>query len=290
MPPSMLVPDLLPQRANIHHMIRSGLEEDIGRGDCTSNIFIPSDAHTICTMVTRHRCTLAGISIAAEIFAHHDSSLQIEILAQDAHSYDAGTSLVRISGNARSILGAERTALNIVSYLSGIATHTQRCVQLLAGTGVTLLDSRKTLPLYRHLAKYAVRCGGARNHRLCLDDGVMIKDNHIAIAGGIREALLRARTHVPALTKIEVECDHLDQVREALDAGADVIMLDNMSLMDVRAAVEWVQKRVPLEVSGGIRYETLRDYATTGVDFISMGALTHSVIAVDIGLDWTGSI
>jgi nicotinate-nucleotide pyrophosphorylase (carboxylating) len=282
----MLDPALIPQKEAIHHIIRSGLKEDIGRGDLTSTIFIDPHAQATCTMVTRQPLTLAGISIAAETFALHDASLSVELLAQDGTSYEAYTPLLKVQGNAQSILAAERTALNLLSYLSGIATYTQQCVGQLAGTGVTLLDSRKTLPLYRMLAKYAVRCGGGRNHRLCLDDGVMIKDNHIAIAGGISAALKAARARVPALTKIEIECDTLDQVREAIDAGADVIMLDNMTPDQIRTAVALVGGRVPLEVSGGVRLETLRDYAETGVQFISMGALTHSVRAVDIGLDW----
>ena len=185
----------------------------------------------------------------------------------------------------RGLLTAERTALNIVQHMSGIATETARFVAAIAGTKAKLIDTRKTTPGLRMLEKHAVLCGGGANHRLGLDGGVMIKDNHIAVAGSIKAAVARARAAIPLLIKIEVECDRLDQVSECIDAGADVIMLDNMSLDDMRAAVKLVNDRIPLEASGGVRYETVRGIAETGVDYISTSRITQAAPAVDIGLD-----
>ncbi len=265
--------------------IQQGLAEDIGRGDLTSAAFIDINATLRCAMVARESLTVCGAHIAESVFHTMDAGLQVEAQTADGMQCRAGDRLLAITGNAHAILAAERTALNLMSYLSGIATYTKRCVDAVEGTHTTILDTRKTLPGYRDLAKYAVRCGGGRNHRMRLDDGVMLKDNHIALAGGLREAVTQARHHIPALTKIEVECDTLEQVRDALSVQADVIMLDNMSVDDVKQAVELVDGKIPLEVSGGITLDNLRGYAETGVDFISLGALTHSVKAVDIGLD-----
>ncbi len=267
-------------------IIQAALLEDIGYGDITSNAFIAPDAQACCQIVAREAVCLSGSDIAAETFTFHDATLQVECHADDGAMLEGGDEVLTVSGNARAILAAERTALNMLSYLSGIATYTHHCVQRVAGTGVTLLDTRKTLPLYRDLAKYAVRCGGGHNHRMRLDDGVMVKDNHIAIAGGIKAALTQARRLVPALTKIEIECDTLEQVREAVSAGVDMIMLDNMDVSQVMEAVEYVAGRVPLEVSGGMTLETIEAYAKAGVTYISLGSLTHSVKAVDFGLDY----
>jgi nicotinate-nucleotide pyrophosphorylase (carboxylating) len=266
-------------------LIQQGLAEDVGRGDITSQIFIGADAQTRTAMVAREALVVCGTEIAWATFHAVDASLKVTVQTKDGQAATAGTALLTIEGNARAILAAERTALNLLSYLSGIATQTKRCVEAVAGTGVTILDTRKTLPAYRTLAKYAVRCGGGRNHRLRLDDGVMLKDNHIALAGNIAHAVAHARNAVPALTKIEVECDTLAQVLEAVEARADVIMLDNMNVEQVREAVALVAGRISLEASGGMTLQTIRAYAETGIDFISLGSLTHSVMNVDIGLD-----
>ena len=271
-----------------HHylsLIEQGLKEDIGNGDITSLLFIAPDQQMRMAMVAREAMVVCAGEIASATFKTIDPALSIHILVPDGSYVKAGQQLITVSGNARSILAAERTALNFISYLSGIATATHACVQAVAGTRATILDTRKTLPGYRSLAKYAVRCGGGRNHRLRLDDGVMVKDNHIAIMGSLKDAIAHARAHVPALTKIEVECDTLSQVRDALIVGADVIMLDNMSVEQVREAVALVAGRVPLEASGGMHLSNIRAYAEAGVDYISLGSLTHSVKNADIGLD-----
>jgi nicotinate-nucleotide pyrophosphorylase (carboxylating) len=275
-----------PPLADYLPLIQQGLAEDIGRGDITSAVFIAPDATMRAAIVAREPLVMCGLEIARTVFHTVDASLDVRIHYQDGEyvGLHAGQ-LLSVSGNARSILAAERTALNLMSYLSGIATQTRACVEAVAGTGTTILDTRKTLPGYRMLSKYAVRCGGGRNHRLRLDDGVMLKDNHVALAGKIAEAVVQARRAIPALTKIEVECDTLEQVMDALEAGADVIMLDNMSVEQVAFAVEVVAGRVPLEASGGMTLANIRAYAEAGVDFISLGSLTHSVKAVDLGLD-----
>jgi nicotinate-nucleotide pyrophosphorylase (carboxylating) len=209
----------------------------------------------------------------------------VEKTIADGARARAGVSLGRVEGAARGLLAAERTALNFLQHLCGIATLTAQYVERIAGTRAVLIDTRKTTPGLRALEKHAVAMGGARNHRLRLDDGVLIKDNHIGICGSIAAAVLRARSGVPLLTKIEVECDNLDQVKQALEARADVILLDNMPLEDMRRAVAFVEGRVPLEASGGVRLETIRAIAETGVDFISAGRITQSAPAVDIGAD-----
>ncbi len=275
-----------PSESEYLPLIMQGLKEDIGMGDLTTNIFIADDAVATCEINARTPLVLCGAKIAKQTFLQHDATIQIEALHHDGAHLSQGETIMRLHGNARALLTAERTALNFLQYLSGIASFTAQCVAELEGTGAELLDTRKTLPTYRHLAKYAVRCGGGRNHRLRLDDGVMLKDNHIAIAGDLVKAVLFAKMHTPALTKIEVECDTLEQVKLALQAGADVIMLDNMDLEMVKAAVVHVAGRAPLEVSGGVGLHNLRQYALAGVQFISMGALTHSVKAADIGMDY----
>jgi nicotinate-nucleotide pyrophosphorylase (carboxylating) len=269
----------------IGSLIDLWLAEDIGAGDLTSQTMIDAEATGAFRMNARQPLTAAGIEVAAAVFRRYDSTLKIELLAQDGDQLDKGAALLTVSGTARSVLTTERTALNIVQHLSGIATETARFVAEIAGTRAKLIDTRKTTPGLRMLEKHAVLCGGGANHRLGLDGGVMIKDNHIAVSGSITAAVARARAAVPSLTKIEVECDRLDQVREALAAKADVIMLDNMSLDDMRKAVGMVAGQVPLEASGGVRFETVRAIAETGVDFISTSRITQAAPAVDIGLD-----
>lgn len=265
--------------------LRDFLQEDIGHVDLTATLMVDEAMTGRFEMRAREPMTIAGLAVAARVFSLYDAGIDIERLATDGQTVPEGAVLMRLQGPARSLLTVERTALNLIQHLSGIATLTARYVERIAGTGAQLVDTRKTTPGLRALEKHAVACGGGRNHRLGLDSGVMLKDNHIAVCGGIAEAVARARSRVPVLTRIEVECDRLDQVEEALAAGADVIMLDNMPVETMRRAVELVDGRVPLEASGGVRLETIRDIAETGVDFISVGRITQSAPAVDIGLD-----
>ena len=265
--------------------LRDFLQEDIGHVDLTATLMVDEAMTGRFEMRAREPMTIAGLAVAARVFSLYDAGIDIERLATDGQTVPEGAVLMRLQGPARSLLTVERTALNLIQHLSGIATLTARYVERIAGTGAQLVDTRKTTPGLRALEKHAVACGGGRNHRLGLESGEMLKDNHIAVCGGIAEAVARARSRVPVLTRIEVECDRLDQVEEALAAGADVIMLDNMPVETMRRAVELVDGRVPLEASGGVRLETIRDIAETGVDFISVGRITQSAPAVDIGLD-----
>ena len=269
----------------INGMIDRWLAEDIGHGDITSQTMVDADARAAFNMNARQPLSVAGIEVAAACFRRYDPDVKAEILVKDGDQVAAKTTLLKVQGKARSLLTVERTALNIVQHLSGIATETARWMNLLKGTKAKLIDTRKTTPGLRALQKHAVICGGGANHRLGLDSGVMIKDNHIAVCGSIAKAVERARAGAPSLVKIEVECDRLDQVREALAAKADVIMLDNMSLDDMREAVKLVDGRIPLEASGGVRFETVRAIAETGVDYISSSKMIQGSPAVDIGLD-----
>jgi nicotinate-nucleotide pyrophosphorylase (carboxylating) len=269
----------------VSRLIDLWLAEDIGACDLTCQVMIDADARGTFHMNAREPMTVAGIQVAASVFRHYDATLDVEVAVADGDRVAPGTRLLRVAGPARSVLTGERTALNIAQHLSGIATETARYVEVIAGTGARLIDTRKTTPGLRMLEKHAVVCGGGANHRLGLDGGVLIKDNHIAICGSIKAAVERARVRVPTLTKIEVECDRLDQVREAAAAKADMIMLDNMSLEDMREAVRFIDHRIPLEASGGVRFNTIRAIAETGVDFISTSRITQAAPAVDIGLD-----
>ncbi|WP_245263315.1 carboxylating nicotinate-nucleotide diphosphorylase [Azorhizobium doebereinerae] len=269
----------------IDRLIDLWLAEDIGYCDLTVQVMIEPDEQGHFYMNAREPMTIAGIDIAAAVFARYDRRLEVETKVKDGDVVGKGAILLTVRGPARGILTAERTALNIVQRMSGIATETAKYVAAVAGTKARLIDTRKTTPGLRMVEKHAVTCGGGLNHRLGLDNGVMIKDNHIAVCGGIAPAVARARKRLPTLTKIEVECDRLDQVGEALAAGADVIMLDNMSIPDMKAAVELVAGRVPLEASGGIRLDTIGPIAQTGVTYISTSKITQSAPAVDIGLD-----
>jgi nicotinate-nucleotide pyrophosphorylase (carboxylating) len=269
----------------INGMIDRWLAEDIGHGDITSQTMVDADARAAFNMNARQPLSVAGIEVAAACFRRYDPDVKAEILVKDGDQVAAKTTLLKVQGKARSLLTVERTALNIVQHLSGIATETARWMNLLKGTKAKLIDTRKTTPGLRALQKHAVICGGGANHRLGLDSGVMIKDNHIAVCGSIAKAVERARAGAPSLVKIEVECDRLDQVREALAAKADVIMLDNMSLDDMREAVKLVDGSVPLEASGGVKFETVRAIAETGVDYISSSKMIQGSPAVDIGLD-----
>lgn len=265
--------------------IRATLAEDMGAGgDITSAAVIPPDARLDAALVSRDAVVVAGLPLAAAFFRALDPQATIAPLVEDSARVPAATNLMRVSGNARALLGAERAALNTIQHLTGIATLTRQYVDAIAGTKAILLDTRKTLPGLRLLEKYATRMGGAENHRMRLDDGAMIKDNHIAVAGGVEPAVRAAKA--AGLTGIVVEVDQLDQIEPAIEAGADRLLLDNMREATLREAVARVAGRVPIEASGGVRLETIRAIAETGVTYISVGRITQSAPAADIGLDY----
>ncbi len=270
----------------IEPIVRAALAEDLGRaGDVTSAACIAPDAVLTVAFAARQTGVVSGLACARLALAALDPRIAFETIAADGDALQAGTVLATATGNARAILSAERVALNLLGHLSGVASLTAAYVREVAGTRARIADTRKTTPGLRALEKYAVRCGGGMNHRFGLDDAILIKDNHVAAAGGVAAALTRAKAAAPHLMKIEVEVDGLDQLREALPLGPDVIMLDNFSLKDLRAAVAIVAGRVTLEASGGVNLSTVRAIAETGVDVISDGALTHSAPVLDIGLD-----
>ncbi|HEY9079938.1 carboxylating nicotinate-nucleotide diphosphorylase [Magnetovibrio sp.] len=272
--------------AVVERLIRDALAEDLGTGgDITSASTIPADLRFHGVMAARHDMVVAGLGLAGLVFKTVDPRIEWRSDVQDGDTVKAGDVLARVSGPGRALLTAERTALNLLQHLSGIATLGRTYVDAVAGTGATILDTRKTLPGYRELAKYAARMGGVTNHRMRLDDAVLIKDNHIAVAGSITAAIQGAKDagHSP----IEVECDTLEQVHEALSVGVDAILLDNMSNEQLREAVAIIGGQARTEASGGVTLETVRSIAETGVDSISIGRITQSAPAVDIGLDWT---
>lgn len=272
--------------SELERAVAVALEEDIGPGDVTTLATVPADAFGRAVFVAREAGVLAGLPCARAVYRRLDPAVRFEAFLQDGDDLAPGARVAAVEGPARAILTGERVALNFLQHLSGIATRTARFVRLVEGTGARIADTRKTVPGLRALAKYAVRVGGGTNHRFGLYDGVLIKDNHIRAAGGLRRAIERARHVAPHLLRIEVEAETLEEVREALEAGADVILLDNMDPNTLRAAVELCRGRALTEASGGIREETIRAVAEAGVDLISVGALTHSVTALDIGLDW----
>jgi nicotinate-nucleotide pyrophosphorylase (carboxylating) len=276
---------LLMDPADIAAAVDVALAEDIGQGDLTTRATVPGDAQLKASMVAREYMVVAGMPIVEEIVKRLVPNARIKILATDGTAVSPGDVLVELEGPAEGLLTAERTALNSVQFLSGIATLTNAYVTEILGTKATLLDTRKTVPGLRNLSKYAVRCGGGTNHRIRLDDGILIKDNHIAVAGDIATAVRAAKSHNFGGIKIQAECDTLEQVQEALDAGADSLLLDNMPPPVLRQAVDLIQGQIPLEASGGVNLKTIRDIADTGVDFISVGAITQRAPAVDIGLD-----
>ena len=272
-----------PDALDIKAAVDAALAEDLGTGDITTKAVIPADTRLKLVVVTRQDIVLAGLPGAVEVFRRLAPDADIALEAADGDALASGAVIARLHGPAEGLLSAERTALNFLQTLSGIATLTRAYMDRIDGTGAVLLDTRKTLPGLRSLSKYATRTGGATNHRLSLDDGVLIKDNHIAVAGSAGEATRRAKA--AGLENIEVECDTLEQVEEAIEAGADSLLLDNMPPDMLALAVERVGGRVPLEASGGVNLETIRAIAATGVDYISAGAITQSAPAVDIGLD-----
>ncbi|THD35295.1 MAG: carboxylating nicotinate-nucleotide diphosphorylase [Sphingomonas sp.] len=265
--------------------VRSTLAEDLGEGgDITSTAVIPADARFGGVMDSRDAIVVAGLPIATAFFRALDPAAEIDMLMPDGHRAAPGSDLMRIAGNARALLTAERSALNTVQHLSGIATMTRAYVDKIAGTGATLLDTRKTIPGLRALEKYATRMGGATNHRMGLWDAAMIKDNHVAVAGSVGEAVRRAKD--AGIARIIVEVDRVDQIEPALTAGATHLLLDNMDVPTLRGAVTLIGGRVPTEASGGVTLDTIRAIAETGVTYVSVGRLTQSAPAADIGLDF----
>jgi nicotinate-nucleotide pyrophosphorylase (carboxylating) len=266
------------------HLIDLALDEDAGLGDVTSRAIFPAGHKSRAYVEAGHDLVLCGLEVAARVFARVDPSLKTRAFARDGDRARKGKRVLTIAGPTAALLTAERTALNFIQRLSGIATLSRRFADAAKGTGVRIVDTRKTTPGYRALEKYAVRCGGCHNHRGSLGEHVLIKDNHIAAAGSLARALAKARAGAPHLARIEVEAKTLAQVREAVRSGADAILLDNMSPRDVAASVAIVGGRAIIEVSGGVRLETVLDYALPGVDVISVGALTHSAPAADLSL------
>ncbi len=270
---------------DLDRFVAATLAEDLGEGgDITSAAVIPAAARFTGVMGSREAIVVAGLPVAELFFRHLDPDVAIERLAADGERVGAGANLLRLSGRARALLAAERSALNLVQHLSGIATLTRRYVDAIAGTGATLLDTRKTIPGLRRLEKYATRMGGAQNHRMGLWDAAMIKDNHVAVAGSVGEAVRRAAAS--GIERIIVEVDRLDQIEPALAAGATHLLLDNMDVPVLREAVILVAGRVPTEASGGVTLDTIRARAETGVTYISVGRITQSAPAADIGLDF----
>jgi nicotinate-nucleotide pyrophosphorylase (carboxylating) len=276
--------------AEIRAAVKSALAEDIGSGDVTTLATVPKTQTFKTVMRAREPLVVAGLEFARAAFLQLSSAVKIEYLVHDGTHVARGDNLLRITGSARAILSAERVALNFVQHLSGIATLTAQFVAAIKGTRAQILDTRKTTPGWRRFEKYAVACGGGRNHRIGLYDLVLIKDNHLAALqnekpNAVAAAVQRARKNYPKL-KVEIEADTLEQVTQAADAGADIILLDNMTTEQLRAAVKIAKGRTKTEASGGVNLGTVRAIAGSGVDFISVGALTHSARAVDIGLDF----
>jgi len=269
---------------NLNDLILRALQEDVGTGDITTNSTIPADTAITGKFLAKEDGILCGMDVCRAVFRVVDPTIVLEAFFRDGDPIQKGDVIATVSGPARSILTGERLALNLMQHMSGVATRTNEAVRKIAGTGAKIADTRKTTPGLRVLEKYAVKCGGGSNHRFNLADGVLIKDNHIEAAGGITNAVKMARENIPHTLKIEVEVETFPQLQEALDAGADIIMLDNMSYEDMKKAVEIVNGRAVTEASGNMGEKDLKRVAETGVDLISIGALTHSVRALDISL------
>jgi nicotinate-nucleotide pyrophosphorylase (carboxylating) len=284
---SLFCPDAFVSPLEIEEAVTRALAEDLGRaGDVTSIATIPENTQARAVLAAREAGTIAGLPLAQAVFRRLSPDIEVIAHAGDGMVVPAKAKLLAVSGNARAVLAAERTALNFVGHLSGIATATAALVAKVAQTECRVTETRKTIPGLRALQKYAVRCGGGFNHRFGLDDAILIKDNHIAVAGGIRPVLERAKAVAGHLVKIEIEVDTLDQLREVLDVGlADVVLVDNFDIVLLKKAVDMVAGRLVIEASGGITPENAAAIAATGVDYISSGALTHSVRNLDVGLD-----
>jgi len=286
-PASLLNPEAFLSPLAIEQAVTRALDEDLGRaGDITSIATIPETTPARAVMVARRAGVIAGLPLAVATFQKLSPEIDIQAHVRDGAAVAKGVQVLTISGPARAMLAGERTALNFVGRLSGIATLTSEYVRRTAGTKLRICCTRKTTPGLRALEKYAVRCGGGFNHRFGLDDAILIKDNHVAVAGGVRPVLERARSHVGHLVKVEIEVDTLIQLREVLDAGlADVVLLDNMDIPTLTEAVRLAQGRVVLEASGGVTLDSIAQIAMTGVDYVSSGALTHSAPNFDVGID-----
>ena len=269
-------------------LIELALAEDIGTGDLTTEALFTKPAQVTARFVARESLVVSGLEVAARVFSRLDPSCRFKAKAKEGAVVTQGRHLATISGPVQSILTGERTALNFLRRMSGIATLTRSHVNALKGSRCRLLDTRKTTPGLRQIEKAAVRAGGGHNHRMGLFDGVMIKDNHILAAGSIAKAVTQARERIPPTVKIEVECENMKQVRQAIAAGADIVMLDNMSPSRMAKAVQWIQGRALTEASGRINLNTIRAAADAGVDYVSVGALTHSALAADIAMDLDG--
>ncbi len=271
---------------SVDGIIEAALMEDVPAGDVTSESIIPADSISTAVLLAKEEGVLAGIGLAWLVFAKIDPKIVFEVDVQDGQEFKDGTVLARLEGNSIALLKGERTALNFLQRLSGVATATRRFVKALEGTKTRVLDTRKTTPVMRALEKYAVQQGGGVNHRMSLSDMALIKDNHIEIVGGVGEAVRRAKAKVPAGIKIEVEVTGFAGAKEAVEAGADMIMLDNMPLDRMKEVVDWIGGRIPVEVSGKITLERAREIAALGADYISVGSLTHSIRSVDISLEF----
>lgn len=269
---------------SVSRLIALALEEDLGRGDVTTLATIPPDRSARGKITAKADLTIASLPLVGQILKVVDPVAGVRLLATEGSAVKRGAAVVELWGNAAALLTAERTILNFLQHLSGVATLTRRFVDAVAGTHCKIIDTRKTLPGFRLLDKYAVTQGGGANHRLGLDDGILIKDNHIAVCGGVGAAIRQARSRASALLRIEVECTTLAEVQEALDARADILLLDNMTTQQMGEAVRLVSGRALLEASGNMSLEWVREVAETGVDFISVGALTHSAPAVDLSM------
>ena len=268
----------------VDEVIRTALQEDIHYLDTTTDLMIPADARASARFLAKAEGVVCGLDVALRVFALLDDAFEAEVYLPEGSHVSPGDLIARVEGHTRALPEGERTALNLLQHMSGIATATAKAVEKVRGTRAVITDTRKTLPGLRALQKYAVTVGGGKNHRFNLSDGAMLKDNHIDAAGGIPQAVAAIREKLGHMVKLEVETRNLDEVRQALDAGADIIMLDNMDCPSMAEAVRIVDGRALLEASGGIREETLRPVAETGVDIISIGALTHSVTALDISM------
>jgi nicotinate-nucleotide pyrophosphorylase (carboxylating) len=271
---------------DIDGIIESALKEDLPHGDITSENVIPADSVSKAVLLAKEEGVLAGIGLAWLVFAKIDPKITFEVLIEDGREFKAGDVLARLEGHSISLLKAERTALNFLQRLSGIATTTRRFVKAVEGTKTRILDTRKTTPLFRELEKYAVQMGGGVNHRMNLSEMVLIKDNHLAIAGGVTEAVQRAKAKVSCEIKIEVEVTDFEAARQAVEAGANMIMLDNMPLDRMKEIIDWIAGRVPVEISGGVDLGRVGEIAALGPDYISVGALTHSFKSSDISLEF----
>ncbi len=268
----------------VTRLIANALEEDLGRGDVTTLATIPPDSTAQGKITAKADLTIAGLPLIQQVLHAVDADARVQLLTTEGAAVTTGEMVAELWGNAASLLIAERTLLNFLQHVSGVASLTRKFVDAIAGTQCTIIDTRKTLPGFRLLDKYAVTQGGGQNHRMGLDDGVLIKDNHISVCGGVGAAVRQARQHASALLRIEVECATLEEVQEAVEAQADILLLDNMTTPQMRDAVQLVNGKALLEASGNMSLERVREVAQTGVDFISVGALTHSAPAVDLSM------